>query len=155
MDTVKSRRGLLFQWAIDDAFTHHQNGVTKRLLGEQRLRLNAHGLRWQNVRRSRTVDRGIGLGRLNQAALDINGVRCSREIIASLTVRHHGRSPAGAADDFLRFDGCGIESVVHHLRQLRRSECANDGTASDEQRDHVEPTICESRGEMQFHQQPT
>jgi hypothetical protein len=39
--------------------------------------------------------------------------------------------------------------VVLHLRQFRRCECADDGTAGDEQRDHGARTIRPFCSEMQ------
>jgi hypothetical protein len=39
--------------------------------------------------------------------------------------------------------------VVLHLRQFRRCECADDGTAGDEQRDHGESMIRPICSEMQ------
>lgn len=136
MNAVKTRGDWLVQLGRAPRQDEERCDISKNLVRHHWLRLGRRRLGADDIRRSRAVDWGVRLGRLDETARDVEVIRRSRESVATHAVRKHRSAPAGAADDLGSIHGCATQGVIHHFRQLRCSECADDCATREKERVH-------------------
>ena len=150
MNAVKTRGDSFVQLGRLPRQDAERCNISENLVRHHWLRLGSRRLGADDIRRSRAEDWSVSLGRLNKTARDVGVIRRSREFITAHAVRKHRGAPARAADDLGSIHWRATQGVVHHFRQLRCSECADDCATRDEKRGHNAMTITLVSEQMQF-----
>ncbi len=150
MNAVKTRGDWFVQLGTLPRQGAERCNISEKLVRQHWLRLGSRRLGLHNIWLSGTKNWSVSLGRLNKTARDVGVIRRSREFITAHAVRKHRGAPARTADDLGSIHWRATQGVVHHFRQLRCSECADDCATRDEKRGHNAMTITLVSEQMQF-----